>query len=141
MGNSPFSSMDVTASALTAERLRMNIIASNIANAGVLRTPEGGPYKRRQVIFETLLNQATKFDNDIPANPIRARIDVDERPGETRHEPGNPYANANGDVVMPNVSPTVEMVDLMTAARSYEANLAAIKVYREMVQKAIQIGR
>lgn len=140
MADGPFSSMDVSASALLAERTRMNVIASNIANANTLRTPEGGPYKRRQVVFETLLKGAVGPEGNL-SNPIKARIELDNRPGETRHDPGNQFANEAGDVLLPNVSPTVEMVDLMTAARSYEANLSAIKIYREMVQKSIQLGR
>ncbi|MBI3818431.1 MAG: flagellar basal body rod protein FlgC [Planctomycetes bacterium] len=139
MTDGPFSSMDVSASALVAERLRMNVIAGNIANANVLRTPDGGPYKRRQVSFESVLAGATA-DGETPGM-VRAKIEIDNSPGELRHEPGNPYANENGDVVLPNVTPATEMVDLMTAARSYEANLSAIKIYREMVLKSIQIGK
>lgn len=146
MANNPgslFPTMDVGASALAAERLRMNVIATNIANANVMKTPEGGPYKRRQVVFETILNQNIEGGRAAAALTagVKAKIEVDRSPGETRHEPGNPFANENGDVEMPNVNPTVEMVDLMTAARSYEANLSAMKIYREMLQKAIQLGR
>jgi flagellar basal-body rod protein FlgC len=140
MSDGPFASLDVSASALAAERLRMNVIATNIANAGTLKTPEGGPYKRREVVFENVL-RASSGTQDAMSQPVRARIQVDNSPGDKRHDPTHPLANAEGDVLMPNVSATTEMVDLMTAARSYEANLSAIKIYREMIQKTITLGR
>lgn len=141
MADGPFRSFDISASALSAERMRMNVIATNIANAGVLKTAEGGPYQRREVIFESILNNTIGSERSGLGTEVKAKIRVDSSPGEKRHDPTNPLADASGDVHMSNVSPTVEMVDLMTSARAYEANLAAMKIYREMIQRTLQLGR
>lgn len=135
-----FDSLSVSASALRAERTRMNVVAANLANANVLKTPEGGPYQRRQVVFEPMLERALA-GGDAVEGRVQAKVVVDRAPGEIKHDPENPYADANGNVRMPNVSPMLEMVDLMTAARAYEANLSAIRIYREMCQRTIQMGR
>jgi flagellar basal-body rod protein FlgC len=141
MGHEISDAFSVSASALSAERTRMNVVASNLANANVLKTAEGGPYRRRQVVFEPMLDRAMAASGAPNAGGVRARVVVDHSAGELRHDPGNPYADKDGYVRQTNVSPMFEMVDLMTAARSYEANLGAIRVYREMVQKTIQMGR
>jgi flagellar basal-body rod protein FlgC len=141
MENDPFDVMSVSASALAAERLRMNVAAVNLANANVLKTPEGGPYQRKRVVFESLVDSGADFGDGVKAGGVAAKIDVDKTPGETRYEPGHPHADASGNVRLSNVNTMFEMVDLMTASRSYEANLAAIRVYRELMQRTIQMGR
>jgi flagellar basal-body rod protein FlgC len=137
MGDELFDILSVSGSALAAERTRMNVVAANLANAHVMKTPEGGPYRRRQVVFEPALEAAA---SGIPAGGVKAKVVVDRTAGEARYEPGNPNADPQGYVRMPNVSPMFEMVDLMTASRSYEANLAAIRVYRELLQRTITMG-
>ncbi|MBL8695846.1 MAG: flagellar basal body rod protein FlgC [Planctomycetes bacterium] len=141
MSDGPFPSLDVSASALAAERLRMNVIATNIANANVVNTPEGGPYKKRVVLFEPIFNDIARGLKPAPTLGVRARVDVDKTPGERVHDPSNPYADPQGYVEHSNVKPMFEMVDLMLSARSYEANLSAMKAYREMVMRTIQMGR
>jgi|SRR5262245_30049166 len=143
MTEGPFSSLDVSASALTAERLRMTVIAGNLANANTTRTADGGPYRRQQVVFEPILERALGSPTASLSRGVRvSRVEADRTtPFEKKHEPGNPDADANGDVLMPNVSPMIEMVDLLVAARAYEANLLALRTHREMLQKTIQMGR
>ncbi|HKE00452.1 MAG TPA: flagellar basal body rod protein FlgC [Planctomycetota bacterium] len=143
MNDGPFSSLQVSASALTAERLRMSVIAGNLANAQVTRTPEGGPYRRRAVVFEPILeSESRQLGAAIPRGVRVARVELDRAtPFERRHEPGHPDADAEGNVAMPNVNPMFEMVDLITAARSYEANLSAMRAYRELLQRTITMGR
>lgn len=142
MTDGPFSSFDVSGSALGAERLRMTVIAGNLANANTTRTPEGGPYRRLQVVFEPILQRAFDGAAAVTKGVKVARVEADRvSPFEKKHEPGNPDADANGDVLMPNVSPMLEMVDLLVAARAYEANLLALRTHREMLQKTIHMGR
>ncbi len=142
MSDGPFSSLQVSASALGAERLRMNVIASNLANANVLGTPEGGPYRRRVVVFEPVLQGIASSMRPEASQGVKARVELDRNtPHETRHDPTNAFADAAGDVRLPNVNPMFEMVDLMTAARAYESNLSALKIQREMLQKTIQLGK
>jgi flagellar basal-body rod protein FlgC len=141
MKDDPFDVLSVSASALAAERLRMNVAAINLANAHVMKTPEGGPYQRKRVVFEPLLESQTDFGDGVKGGGVAARVAVDTTPGETRYEPGHPHADASGNVRHSNVNTMHEMVDLMTAARSYEANLSAIRVYRELLQRTLQMGR
>lgn len=141
MSDEPFDILRISASALAAERLRMNVAALNLANANVMKTPEGGPYQRKTVVFEPLLAGMAPIADGIDAAPVEAKVVTDRRPGETRYEPSHPHADENGIVRMPNVNSMYEMVDLMTASRAYEANLSAIRVYREMMQRTLQMGR
>jgi flagellar basal-body rod protein FlgC len=143
MNEGPFSSLQVSASALSAERLRMSVIAGNLANAQVTRSPEGGPYRRRAVVFEPILERAsTALGPALPRGVKVSRVELDRAtPFERRHDPGHPDADADGNVSMPNVNPMFEMVDLITAARSYEANLSALRAYRELLQRTIGMGR
>ncbi len=128
------SGIDITASALTAEKLRADIIAQNIANAHTTRDVDGAPYKRKLVNFETVLQQAGKG--------VRvAQVINDPRPGPVIYDPAHPDADENGMVEMPNVNLAMEMVDLMAASRAYEANLAVIRNARQMAAKALSIGR
>jgi len=132
-----FSGLDVSASGLRAERARMDVIARNIANAHVTRGENGEPYRRQRVLFETVLAKGL--------NPYRGVRVTDVAPDMSPFlevlDPGHPDANAEGIVLMPNVKMPFEMVDLITAARAYEANLNLIKTFRDMVDRAIQMGR
>ncbi len=126
------SSIDVSASALAAQRLRLDLIASNLANAETTRTGEGdGPYKRMQAIFEAA------DDGGVTVRDVIA----DPRPPQLVYQPGHPDADANGYVAMPNVNTVEEMTDLVSATRSYEANVTALNASKAMTRKALEIGR
>jgi len=135
---------DTTVSALNAERLKLEAISQNIANANVTRTPEGGPYQRKEVIFESVINQALKTEQSqgMTASMVHAKVQNDNSgEGPKIYDPDHPDADANGYVQMPNVNIHEEMVDMILASRSYEANLAAIKYGRKMATQTLNIGR
>ncbi len=135
---------DTTVSALNAERLKLEAISQNIANANVTRTPEGGPYQRKEVIFESVINQALKTEQSQRMTPsmVHAKVQNDNSgEGPKIYDPDHPDADANGYVQMPNVNIHEEMVDMILASRSYEANLAAIKYGRKMATQTLTIGR
>ncbi|MEL0061767.1 MAG: flagellar basal body rod protein FlgC [Verrucomicrobiales bacterium] len=135
---------DTTVSALNAERLKLEAISQNIANANVTRTPEGGPYQRKEVIFESVINQALKTEQSQSMTPsmVHAKVQNDNSgEGPKIYDPDHPDADANGYVQMPNVNIHEEMVDMILASRSYEANLAAIKYGRKMATQTLTIGR
>ena len=151
---SMFGGIDASASGLTAERLRMDVISNNIANANTTRTPEGGAYKRRYVVFEPrekkeigklagFLAGAINRNNQRGAgNGVRAvRIEEDRTQGPLVYDPGHPDANAAGYLERPNVNAVAEMVDMITASRSYEANVTAINAAKGMAMKALDIGK
>jgi len=134
-------------SGLNAQKMRMNIIASNLANVNTTRTPEGGPYRRKEAIFaaqpridsfEALLRG--RLQDGIREARV---IDIVNDPQGTRleYDPNHPDANAQGFVTLPNINLMREMVDLMLASRSYEANVTAINALKEMALRALQIGR
>jgi len=150
-----FGTLGVSATALRAERLRLDVIASNLANANTTRTAEGGPYRRRNVVFVTqpLENDfAATLDavSDPAADPFDAErtqqgvavSDVidDTTPPRMVFDPGHPDANKEGYVAYPNVNPVAEMVDLMAATRAYEANVQAVNASRRMAEAALAIG-
>jgi flagellar basal-body rod protein FlgC len=137
----------VSASALRAERLRLDVIASNLANASTTRTAEGGPYRRRNVVFVTQALEddfATELANmaEEGARQGVGVADVIEDPSPFRQvfEPSHPDANAEGYVSYPNVNPVAEMVDLMAATRAYEANVQAVNATKRMAEAALSIG-
>lgn len=143
-----FSVLDISGSALTAERERAEIVTSNLANAETTSTPEGGPYKRVQVIFGAARPQEPAFSHalasvsDLQAQGVRVEgVVADSTPPVRRYEPGNPQADADGYVSYPNVNPSEEMVDLMGAARSYDLNASAIQATKAMIESSIDILR
>ena len=130
-----------TQSALDAERVRMDIVAQNIANAQTTRDIDGKPYQRRVVTFESELMRSKGIDG-APMTKLKvAEIARDETAGPQVYNPEHPHANANGMVEMPNVQISKEMVDLITASRAYEANLKVVTTSRRMATKALEIGR
>ncbi|MGB9601196.1 MAG: flagellar basal body rod protein FlgC [Verrucomicrobiia bacterium] len=129
-----------TVSALEAERVRMEVISQNIANAYTTRGLDGRPYQRQQVVFERVLNTAMGLEAE-PATVRVARVVKDNRPMPKVYSPGHPDADKNGMVTMPNVNIHEEMVDMISANRSYEANLAVIKTARNMVMQTLSIGK
>jgi len=135
-----FSAMQVSASGMSAERIRMNIIASNIANARVTRTPAGGPYRRKQVVFATVLKNQQEREMSLNGVEV-AGIFPDPSPFKMIYNPSHPDANPQGFVAMPNVDIAIEMIDMISSTRSYEANVTAFKSAENMIRKALEIGR
>ena len=142
-------SIRIGASGLLAQRLRLDVIANNIANAQTTRTAEGGPYRRKDVIFTTQNNgtfgqaPVTQRGDRLPlAGGVKvAAIVTDNQPGNTVYDPTHPDADAQGFVSYPNVNPVVEMTNMLSATRSYEANLSTIEAAKRMALKALDIGR
>ncbi len=144
MFGSTYSSVDISASGLTAERFRMEVIANNIANAYSTRSPEGGAFRRQQVIFSSNLNDQIAALQTSGANLQGVEVvGIQSDPSEFPqvYNPGHPDADADGMVEMPNVQVPNEMVDLITASRSYEANLRAIRTFRQMAQQSLALLR
>ena len=145
-----------SASGMTAERLRMDVVANNLANVNTTRTPGGGPFRRQQVTFapagtsfgETLAGLSAA-DSDSGADGggnAAGGVEVsgivpDPRPFKRVYEPGHPDADRQGYVSLPNVDTVTEMVDMMSATRAYEANVSAIGAVKSMAMKALEIGR
>ena len=134
-----FHAMDVNASALGAQRLRLDVIASNIANANTTRTPEGGPYRRKMPVFAEDLQRVS---GGLNLNGVRVMaITEDQSPFRPVYDPFHPDANAEGYVYYPNVNIVNEMVNLMEAGRAYEANVTAFNAAKELYKAALSIGK
>ncbi|MEO5819675.1 MAG: flagellar basal body rod protein FlgC [Vicinamibacteraceae bacterium] len=137
------SAVRASASALTAERMRIEVAVSNLANAESTRGPDGQPYKRRDVVLQTTTVQ--DFDDTLGrATAVGVEVTAvveDQSPARRRYEPSHPDADKDGYVSLPNVDPAEEMVDMLGASRAYQANLAAIGLIRDLVQRALEIGR
>ena len=132
------SGIQITGSALTAEKTRMDIVAQNIANAQTTKGADGKPYHRKVVSFETLMNGSAP---GAPAGGVQvASVTDDPTPGPMVYNPGHPDADSKGMVAMPNVNLAYEMVDLISSTRSYEANLAVVRNAKQMAHKALTIG-
>lgn len=143
---SVFKTFQIAASGLTAERLRMDTIANNLANANTTRTEEGGPYRRQVPVFAPILDKSMKRSVTAQTGFSGAGVQVVgviSDPSEPRlvYDPQHPDANADGYVEMPNVHVVKEMVDLITATRAYEANIVALNSAKTMAQRALEIGR
>lgn len=136
--------IDTTSSALQAEKLRMDIIGQNIANAHTTKGPDGNPYQRQTVQFESKLVELGRDQNGTmkTAQAVNVRgIVADSTPGALVFNPGHPDADEKGMVRLPNVNLTHEMVDLISASRSYEANLQVVRTSKQMAQQALRIGK
>jgi len=142
-----FGMMEVSASALGAERVRAEVVTSNLANAESTRTPEGGPYKRREVVFAAQrpsfalsLASAGAGGRDAGSTGVRVRdVVTDTTSPLVKYEPSHPDANADGFVAYPNINPVNELADLMGASRAYEMNISAITAAKQMIQQSIEI--
>jgi len=156
-------SFDISGYGLSAQRVRVNIISSNIANAQTTRTEEGGPYRRREVIFKAVnfdryLNNALAKDEDEVGfsdpldegdlgkkpNPAIMSVAVekivrDDSKPKMKYDPSHPDADANGYVAYPNINPVIEMADLVEATRSYQANVAAFQSAKDMANNALNL--
>ncbi|HED6020837.1 TPA: flagellar basal body rod protein FlgC [Campylobacter jejuni] len=159
------SDFDISGYGLSAQRFRMNVISSNIANANTTRTAEGGPYRRREVIFKAtdfdkLLNEQINKDNNFlkyenplndPSSPEEAKPAIqsvvvdkvvrDDKDFRMKYDPSHPDANAEGYVAYPNVNPVIEMADLIEATRAYQANVSAFTSTKTISQSAIDLLR
>jgi len=124
-----FRGMEISATGLNAEWLRMHVVANNLANAETTRTPEGGPYQRQQVVFSTVLN-------DLQGVTVKGITTGD---GGVRlvYNPLHPDADDEGFVAMPNVTVPTEMLDMLTASRAYEANLVCMRRFKQICEDAI----
>ncbi len=143
-----YDAMRTSASGLSAQRLRINLISANLANVHTTRTPEGGPYRRKEVVFQSV-NDRRPFGEALrraaaggpPCGVRPLKIIEDVRPPILKYDPGHPDADENGYVALPQVNVMEEMVNLMSATRSYEANLNAVRAARDMALKALEIGK
>ncbi len=142
-----FSSFNISASGMTAQRKRMDIIANNIANVDTTRTEEGGPYRRKMPVFKARgskpFSAMLKDEIDFrQGNGVEiSSIVEDSKPFQLIHNPNHPDANQDGFVEMPNVDIATEMVDMIDASRAYEANVTALNTFKSMAMKALEIGR
>lgn len=149
-----FDSINAAGSALTAERLRMDVTAENLANAQSTRGADGQPYRRKEVIlqqkggsdFGSTLNAAMSSGRPDGSSADAGGVEVggiveDQTPFRLQYDPGHPDANAEGYVEMPNVNPVTEMVDLISASRGYEANVTAMQTAKQMFSKTLDILR
>lgn len=139
--------LKTSSSGLTAQRIRMNLISGNLANVNTTRTAEGGPYKRKDPMFaavpmEKSFQNIMKSKLDSHLSEVKV-VDVveDQRKPLSKYDPNHPDANDKGYVQMPNINMVEEMVNMMTASRSYEANVTAINATKKMALKALEIGK
>ena len=140
-----FSALEILSSGMRAERIRMNVSSSNLANAKTTRTAEGGPYRRQKVVFEAVNAQPggfvpSQFENALKRVEVTG-VEKDMRAPRRVYDPGHPDADKTGYVSMPNVNMIEEMVTMMTAARTYEANLSAMRTLLNMAQRSLKIGK
>ena len=141
-----FTALKISASGLSAQRIRMNVISSNLANINTTRTPEGGPYRRKDVVFATV-PAVSRFDKIFESkleeklNQVKVvGLFYDEAPPKLKYDPGHPDANEKGYVALPNITVIGEMANMLSATRSYEANVTAIHATKSMALKALEIG-
>ena len=143
-----FDGYNVATSGMSAQRTRINIVSANIANAQTTHTKEGGPYKKQNVVFEEVLLQAqkgqepqtTQQKNELALRGVGVKTITESKDDPVmKYEPNHPDANKDGYVAYPNINPVVEMVDLVEAMRSYEANLSAFQTHRQMDSKTLDI--
>ena len=132
-----FDALHVSASGMTAERLRMDVIAQNLANANTTRGADGQPFRRQQVI----LQERTPSFGELLGGVMVTGIVADPSPGRRVYDPGHPDADRDGYVTLPNVNPVTEMVDLITASRGYEANVTAMNAAKQMFAKTFEVLR
>jgi flagellar basal-body rod protein FlgC len=142
-----FSTLEISGSALTAERQRADVVAANMANAETTHTPTGGPYRRKEVVFASSGNLSfrlmlAKFQPNLSGAQAAVRVQRvvdDPAPSLMRYDPGHPDAGKDGYVAYPNINPIQEMVDLMGAVRSYQLNASAITATKQMIQQSIEL--
>jgi flagellar basal-body rod protein FlgC len=140
-----FSSLAVSASGMAAQRTRAELLVENMANSETTRTPDGGPYRRKDAVFSS--DQVTSpfsavFQTEMDATATGVRVSdvsVDSRDPDKRYMPGHPDADKDGYVSFPRINPAEDMVDLVDTSRNYEANVAAISAVKDMIQRSIDL--
>jgi flagellar basal-body rod protein FlgC len=140
-----FSVLSVSASGMAAQRTRAELLVQNLANSETTRTPEGGPYKRQDVVFESAPQTSpfsavfqTELTNGVAGVEV-ADVIQDQTEGEKRYQPGHPDADKDGYVAYPNVNPAEDMVDLLSAQRGFEGNVAAMSAIKDMILRSIDL--
>lgn len=140
-----FTSLSVASSGMSAQRLRTELLVENMANADTTRTPEGGPYRRKDVVFTTapVDNPFSSALQDAMGGTGVAvsEVVVDDREPERRYLPGHPDADKDGYVLLPRLNPAEEMVDLMSASRNFQANVSAMTAVKDMIHRSIDLMR
>ncbi len=139
--------LDIGSSALSAERTHLNVISMNLANVNTTRTPEGGPYRRKTVLFESVPVETpfgkamqSELDRELRGVKVRSILN-DNRPFKMVYDPAHPDADGEGYVRLPDINVVEEMANMLTAMRSYEANVSTITTAKAMFNKALEIGR
>ena len=139
-----FDAMSVSATGMSAQRTRAELLVENLANADTTRTPEGGPYRRKDAVFSTS-NVASPFgsifQSELGVGVEVSQIQVDQRDPDKRYMPGHPDADKEGYVAIPRMNPAEDMVDLITASRGYQANIAAMTAVKDMIQRSVDLLR
>jgi flagellar basal-body rod protein FlgC len=138
-----FSSLSVSASGMSAQRTRAELLVQNLANSETTRTPDGGPYKRRDAVFTTQ-DQSSPFSSVFQSEMMSTGVGVSEvvedtRDPDRRYLPGHPDADKDGYVAFPNINPAEDMVDLMSASRAYSGNVAAMTAIKDMIHRSIDL--
>lgn len=143
-----FSAISVSASGMEAQRTRAELLTENLANSETTRTPGGGPYRRKDAVFTSGSVESpfqSLFASELSGGGAPgvsvSEVTVDDGPPDMRYQPGHPDANADGYVAFPRIHPAEDMVDLMGASRSFQANVAAITSVKDMIQKSIDLFR
>ena len=141
-----FSSLGVSASGMAAQRTRAELLVENLANAETTRTPEGGPYRRKDVVFaeDDLGSFSSELNSALNSGVNGVTVSettVDNREPDRRYLPGHPDADKDGYVAFPKINAAEDMVDLLGASRSYEANVAAMSAVKDMIQKSLELFR
>ena len=139
--------LDIGSSALSAERTHLNVISMNLANVNTTRTPEGGPYRRKTVLFESVPVETpfgkamqSELDRELRGVKVRSILN-DNRPFKMVYDPAHPDADVEGYVRLPDINVVEEMANMLTSMRSYEANVSTITTAKAMFNKALEIGR
>jgi flagellar basal-body rod protein FlgC len=142
-----YDALHTSSSGLAAQRLRMNLLSANLANVNTTRTPEGGPYRRKEVVFEAR-PAAVSFRDVLrsrhqrqPSEVHATQIIEDQRPPIVKYAPHHPDADEKGYVALPHINVMEEMVNMISATRSYEANVTAVRAAKDMALKALEIGK
>lgn len=139
-----FSSLSISASGMSAQRVRAELLVENLANSETTRTPDGGPYRRKDAVFASspqVSPFASIFQSEMSNGVSVSEIVEDTREPERRYLPGHPDADKDGYVAFPRINPAEDMVDLMGAARSYHGNVAAMNAVKDMLQRSIDLMR
>lgn len=142
-----FGALSVSASGMAAQRARVELLVENLANSETTRTPEGGPYKRKDLMFTTAEAHGSfesvfrGFNEGRNTGVAVAGVRVDDREPERRYSPGHPDADSDGYVSFPRINASEEMVDVMSASRSYQANITAMSAVKDMIQKSVELLR